>query len=212
MWKNALAGFVTYYQPLKTTTKPGESHTSFVKGELEHGTYLPRLETLLKRESTDTYAEQENFVLKVEELASTYYHSIWNSFSHEEKFLLYDLAKDRFVNLRNIKAIRTLLQKGIIVAGDSLQIMNRSFNNFVLNAVNEDDEIRMQHELNQKGSWSVVYTVLIVLVFGVLVFIMLAQQNLLNDINLMLGVLGSLAAILARFGGFLNSSKKPDQA
>ena len=159
-----------------------------------------------------TYAEQENFVLKVEELASTYYHSLWNSFSHEEKFLLYDLAKDRFVNLRNVKAIRMFLQKGIIVAGDSLQIMNKSFNNFILHVVNEDAEVRMQHELNQKGSWNVVYTVLIILVLGVLAFITLAQQNLLNDINLMLGVLGSLAAILTRFGGFLSSAPKKEQA
>jgi GTPase SAR1 family protein len=207
LWKNILSGFVTYYQPLRSKKKI-ENAVYFVRTELEHGTYLPKLAYQLRHESTDTYAEQENFVMKVEELADTYYHSLWNSFSHDEKFLLYDLAKDRFVNLRNVKGIRLLLQKGIIVAGDSLQLMNKSFNDFILHVVNEDEEIKMQHELNQKGSWNAVYTVLIILLFGLMVFIMLAQQNLLNDINLMLGVLGSIAAIFTRFGGLLGSSKK----
>ncbi len=208
LWKNILSGFVTYYQPLRAPKMKIENANYFVRTELEHGTYLPKLAFQLRNEITDTYAEQENFVMKVEELADTYYHSLWNSFSHDEKFLLYDLAKDRFVNLRNVKAIRLLLQKGIIIAGDSLQLMNRSFNNFILHVVDEDEEIKMQHEQNQKGSWNAVYTVLIIMVFGLMVFIMLAQQNLLNDINLMLGVLGSLAAIFVKFGGLLSSSKK----
>ncbi len=208
LWKNILSGFVTYYQPLRAPKDKLKDVGYFIRTELEHGTYLPKLAFQLKKELTNTYAEQENFVMKVEELADTYYHSLWNTFSHDEKFLLYDLAKDRFVNLRNVKAIRLLLQKGIIVAGDSLQLMNKSFNDFILRVVNEDEEIKMQHELNRKGSWTAVYTVLIILVFGLMVFIMLAQQNLLNDINLMLGVLGSMAAIFAKFGGLLSSSKK----
>lgn len=207
MWKNVLSGFVLYFQPLsKENTLL--SNDVFIKSELNHGLYLPTLVSHIPNEITNTYPCQENFVLKIEELADTYYHSLWNSFSDAEKFLLHDLAKDRYVNLKNVKTIRLLLQKGVIVADDSLQIMNRSFNNFILSVVNEDEEVRMENEQSNKGSWNIVQSVLIILLIALIAFIAIAQQDLFRDLNVLIGAFGSAIALITRFGGLLSTKPK----
>jgi hypothetical protein len=207
MWKNVLTGFVLYFQPLsKENTLLSDD--AFIKSELNHGLYLPTLVSHIPNETTNTYPCQENFVLKIEELADTYYHSLWNSFSDAEKFLLHDLAKDRYVNLKNVKTIRLLLQKGVIVADDSLQIMNRSFNNFILSVVNEDEEVKMEKEQSDKGSWNIVQSVLIILLIALIAFIAIAQQDLFRDLNVLIGAFGSAIALITRFGGLFSSKPK----
>lgn len=207
MWKNVLSGFVLYFQPLsKENTLLSDD--AFIKSELNHGLYLPTLMSHIPNETTNTYPCQENFVLKIEELADTYYHSLWNSFSDAEKFLLHDLAKDRYVNLKNVKTIRLLLQKGVIVADDSLQIMNRSFNNFILSVVNEDEEVQMEKEQSNKGSWNVVQSVLIILLIALIAFIAIAQQDLFRDLNVLIGAFGSAIALITRFGGLFSAKPK----
>lgn len=208
IWKNLLGGFMVLYQPLSKiipeSLKIEFKDKPFARSELLHGQYLRSIHHLLASESCETYQEKENYVLIVEEIAESYYQSLWNSFSNSEKHLLYDLAKDRFVNLRNLAAIRVLMQKGVIVVEDTLSIMNRSFNNFILSVVKEDEELRMEKELNQKGSWSLVRAVIIIALIALTAFIALAQQNLLHDFNLLLGAIGSAAALLTRFGGLFS--------
>lgn len=207
MWKNVLSGFVLYFQPLsKENTLL--SNDVFIRSELNHGLFLPTLASHIPNETTHTYPCQENFVLKIEELADTYYHSLWNSFSDAEKFLLHDLAKDRYVNLKNVKTIRLLLQKGVIVADDSLQIMNRSFNNFILSVVNEEEELQMEKEQSSKGSWHVVQSVLIILLIALIAFIAIAQQDLFRDLNVLIGAFGSAIALITRFGGLFSIKSK----
>jgi hypothetical protein len=207
MWKNVLSGFVLYFQPLsKENTLL--SNDVFIRSELNHGLYLPTLASHIPNETTNTYPCQENFVLKIEELADTYYHSLWNSFSDAEKFLLHDLAKDRYVNLKNVKTIRLLLQKGVIVADDSLQIMNRSFNNFILSVVNEEEEVQMEKEQSSKGSWNTVQSVLIILLIALIAFIAIAQQDLFRDLNVLIGAFGSAIALITRFGGLFSIKSK----
>jgi hypothetical protein len=207
MWKNMLSGFVLYFQPLsKENTLLSDD--VFIRSELNHGLYLPTLASHIPNETTNTYPCQENFVLKIEELADTYYHSLWNSFSDAEKFLLHDLAKDRYVNLKNVKTIRLLLQKGVIVADDSLQIMNRSFNNFILSVVNEDEEVQMEKEQSSRGSWNIVQSVLIILLIALIAFIAIAQQDLFRDLNVLIGAFGSAIALITRFGGLLSIKPK----
>ena len=191
-----------------------ETSSSFIQSEIGYGNYLPQLRPHLHIDaskggsSIDNHQECENIVLRVEELADLYYHSLWNSFTNDEKYVLFDLAKDRFVNLRNTKVIRILMQKGVIKADDSLQIMNKSFNNFILSTVNRDEEILMEREQERKGSWNTVYLVLVILIFGLLSFVALAQQKLFQNFTLLIGAISSALALLTRFGGLIGSTTK----
>jgi hypothetical protein len=211
LWKNLLSGYTLVYaslQPkgpqtlLETDT---ELLQKVLRAELNHGAYLPSLREFFSRDDYQGDSLEEDVVLKVEELADTYYHSLWNSFSDAEKFLLYDLAKDRFVNMRNLKLIRILMQKGVIVREDSLRIMNKSFNNFILSVVRQDEEMFMEQELRKRGTWDTVRLVLIISLLGLVGFIAMAQQEWMQNFNALITALGGVVALLLRFGGLFGS-------
>jgi hypothetical protein len=210
-WRNVLSGFVVVYLPLNPDGKAYAEENNLIKSELLHGTFLPKLQSHLANQSISNFTECEDFILKVEDMATPYYHSLWNSFSNTEKRLLYDLAIDRFVNVKNVAAIRTLLQKGVLVISDSLQIFNESFNNFILSVVKEDEEMVMQQEMRSKGSWNSVQLVLILVFLAIAAFIAFAQRDVLQNFNALLTALGGVTALLLRFGGLFTLGNKPKE-
>jgi len=208
-WKNAIGGFMNVYQPLAGSpelTRKIENNSGYV--ELSRGNFLPGLWNYFRGTPLTNHTELEDFILRVEELSDNYYHSIWSSLSHQEKMQLYDLAKDQFVNLKNLQVVRLLIQKGIVIVEDSLRTMNRSFNNFILSVVREDEEIAMDQELRSKGTWNTVQIVLLLAVVGIITFISLAQQDILHDLNTLITTLGAVLALLLRFGGLFSGTPK----
>jgi len=221
MWQQIFRGFIKVYHPLglyrvkfKGRYQPKIRKT--IINELKYGNYLNKLEPLIyeyykkiKGSNTkfgETNLTREDVVLRIESLAETYYQSIWNSFTKSEKYLIFDLAKDRFVNVKNDSAIKNLLNKGVFIYKDNLQLMNKSFNNFVLNVVDSDQEIKMEKELKKKGSWGTIQLVLILAVISITVFIVLGQKSFMNEFNSLLGALGAVVGLLLRFGGIFRSS------
>lgn len=208
-WRSVLSGYIITYVPLSTDMDLGDDDLK--NCELAYGTFLPKLRTHVANQPVETYTEREDFILKIEEMAEVYYHSLWNSFSKVEKRLLYDLALDRFVNVKNIATIRILLQKGVLVIRDSLQIFNKSFNNFILSAVNEDEEMMMQQEMRKKGSWNSVQLVLILVFLGIAMFISFAQRDILQNLNALITAIGGITALALRFGGLFTTGNKPKE-
>lgn len=208
IWKNLLADYQLIYHPLESKDSKDP-----IDQKLGFGTFLPTLRPQLVPKDKKgiavpfTREEKEDFVLSVEEAAESYYHALWSSFSHEEKYMLFDLAKDRFVNLRNLKLVRILMKKGVIVMRDSLQIMNKSFNNFILAAVKEDEEMRMMNELRRRGTWHGVQLILMVTLISIVVFIGLSQHELLTSFNVMITTVGGIITLLLKLGGSFGSSK-----
>lgn len=196
IWKNLLAGFQILYHPLDKDETVDE--------EIAFGNFLPKLKRCLDNQN----AQGEDKILLVEEMAESYYHALWNSFSRDEKYLLYDLAKDRFVNMRNTMMIRMLMKKGVLIMEDSLRIMNKSFNNFILSVVKEDEEIAMTNELRAKGTWNTVQVVIIISLIAITAFIALAQEDILTNFNAIMTTLAGVVGLLLRFGGLFSSGSK----
>jgi hypothetical protein len=213
-WKNILVNFTIHTVSLKKVSKPLTDITNWlIDQETSHGTYLPRLCPQLesyKNASGSAYDKSDDIVLSVENMADNYYYTLWNNFSTHEKFLLYDLAKDRFVNLRNRKAIEDLLKKGVVEMKDTLQLMNRSFNNFILLAVKEDEEIKMESQQRSKGTWHSLQTVIFILIIASATFISFSQKGLMNNLNLWIGALTGISTLLVRFGGLFTTGKIKD--
>lgn len=210
-WRSVLSGFVVIYVPLNPGNEGYVDQGDLSRTELSHGTFLRKLKSHVANQPMDTFPEREDFVLKVEDMANAYYQSLWNSFSNAEKRLLYDLALDRFVNMKNINVIRILLQKGVLVISNSLQIFNKSFNNFILSVVKEDEEIIMQEEMRTKGAWNSVQLVLILIFIATGVFIALAQRDILQNFNALMTALGGVTALLLRFGGLFSIGSRPKE-
>ncbi len=209
-WKNLLSGFTIYYQTLTIPeTSQKLTHAQwFINSEINHGNYLPQLKASIDQSGEFNYRQKEELVLQVEERAENYYQSLWNSFSNAEKFLLHDLANDRFVNFRNLKVIRGLLQTGMLTMNDSLRIMNRSFNNFILSVVKEGEELKMEKELRSGGTWHTVQIGLILTLLGLITFIGLSQQGMLSSLSAWATAITGIVTLLTRFGGIFGDKSK----
>ena len=205
-WNNILTSYSIHYHRLKESRRFEEKN---INSELAHGEFLPRLYHQLKTPIL-TLQDHEKMVLQVEDLCQTYYRAIWNCLATSEKFLLHDLAKDRFVNMRNLKSIRALRQKGLMVGGNSLQIMNKSFNNFILSIADDDADIKMEQQIRQKGSWNTVHLILVIAIISIVVFLGLAQQELFKNFQAILAATAALLPLLARFGGIFTGTKEKE--
>jgi hypothetical protein len=202
-WSDVLTSYSIHYHKLKERRRFEDKD---VNSELDHGEFLPRLYHQLKKPLLTTQ-EREKMVLQVEDLSQTYYRAIWHYLSKSEKFLLHDLAKDRFVNMRNMKTIRALRQKGLMVGKNSLQIMNKSFNNFILSVVLDDADLKMEQQIREKGSWNTVHLILVITIVSIIVFLGLAQQQLFKNFEAILAATTALLPLLARLGGIFSGSK-----
>ncbi len=221
-WKHVLGSFVTLYQPLASLSSEHEKQDDGlmahpkIANELNHGTYLRRLLPMVTDfynrmvHPTDpahalTREEEEDLILMIQSHSETYYQSIWTSLTTEEKFVLYDLAKDRLVNAQNFKVLKGLIELGLITTGQSLKMMNKSFNNFILSVVTIEEERKIDSYLRSAGNWSTIQIVLIIGMIGLVAFIALGQKEFLNNINGFLAALAGIFGLLLRLMGMVAS-------
>ncbi|MBD8489382.1 cache domain-containing protein [Echinicola sp. CAU 1574] len=211
MWLYLLGGFYRIsiaFDPLpdKWEEKVLASHNNeTLKEELSHGQYLNQL--YLK---SDFYAEDvsdEDVILNIQETSYSYYYSIWNSLSKEERYIVFDIAKDKFVNTNNVDGIIDLLHKGILIFDHSLRLMNESFTNFVLSKVNSNEALARELESKQKGTWNTASAVLVLVVISLLVFISFGKVHVLSEVNTVVASAGAALTLLLRLGGLFAIGK-----
>jgi hypothetical protein len=205
-WRNLFSDFEVYYLSIKPEQKVSFS-SEIVKAEMNACIYLQNLASTSTPDSSTL--DEDDFIINVEEVAEPYYNSLWNSFSPEEKLLLFDLAQDGFVNLKNQRTLRILMQKGVIVTDEGcISIMNKSFTSFILNVFHHDDEIKLTQEAQSKGSWHNIRLVLVLVLIGIAIFIALAQEELFGNINALIVTVTSAFAMFSKFGGLFGSESK----
>ncbi|CAN0279298.1 unnamed protein product, partial [Chrysoparadoxa australica] len=153
-WRHVLGGFIIVHNPIKENSKinsylkptwiKSEVFKQLFRMELNKGSFLPILLPGIKdyfvklkanADGDESKIDKEDIILRIQLLAESYYLGLWNTLSKEEKYIIYDLAKDRFVNMNNKNGIRRLLEKGLLVYENELRIMNESFTNFVLSII-----------------------------------------------------------------------------
>ncbi|HEX6225783.1 MAG TPA: hypothetical protein VFZ52_15300, partial [Chryseolinea sp.] len=204
-WRNLLREFNLMYMPLQSVN---DKPDSFLDSELNNGSFLPKLKEKFDKTDDPSFKQKEDIILQIEEMAESYYTGLWNAFSNTEKLVLYDLAKDRFVNTSNTPVLRMLINKGIINCDDSIRIMNQSFNDFILRIVKVDEEIAMEKQSKQRGTWHTVQLILFLVFIAIAILIGLAEEKLIQNLNGLITAIGGLTALLLRFGGFFGSSDK----
>jgi hypothetical protein len=127
-----------------------------------------------KRKAENPMEDYE--VINQQKLFSQRYLSVWKSLTHEEQFLLIDLAEDGLVNTVNYMVLEELVERGLIYRDDGvLHIVNASFRNFILTAFSSGDIKTIQADITGGSSWNdYKYPVLIVL--GSLVYFVLTSN------------------------------------
>lgn len=230
-WRHILGGFIIVHNPIRENSKVNrflrskwvetEAFQQLFIQELNKGSFLPNLIPAIKdyfvkmkknSEGDEKKIDKEDVILRIQLLAESYYLGLWNTLSKEEKYIIYDLAKDRFVNINNKNGIRSLLEKGLLVYDNELRIMNESFTNFVLSVIKKGEALRMEKEVRDKGTWSTISSVLGLAVLGMVAFLFLGNPDFFQDFNALIGVFAAIVGILPRLSGMFGSGNGKDGA
>ncbi|TRZ45043.1 hypothetical protein [Robertkochia solimangrovi] len=181
-----------------------------IRKELDYGNFLPGL-TISVFEKTfyvkfgRLYLNEERMILHTQNLAHGYYTDIWNSLPTRERYMLYDLAKDNFLNTKNSHSLFSLMKKGLIVWKDRPVIFNRSFRNFVATSVSINEAMRLQFKNNKgKDTWNTMRIVIYLIIIAVSVFILLGEPDLIKDFEALIGTLGGLGVIIPFISSMLS--------
>lgn len=112
-WLRLLGGFYRLTIPFEVFENEIAANKDLDKAELAHGVYLNKLSRSLPKSYGKI--DDEDLILHIQEVAYPYYFSIWNAISDEERYIVYDIAKDKFTNTNNVDTILDLMNKGILV-------------------------------------------------------------------------------------------------
>ena len=109
------------------------------------------------------------------------------------------------VNANNMEAIDSLLKKGLLVYDGAFKLMNESFRDFILTAVDREELELYVNTLSPK--WRSYKTPLLLIALGVAVFFAF-QEDFLGKVDALVTTAIGGIAIITKFSGlFLNVTK-----
>jgi hypothetical protein len=209
-WQILLGKFIEIVTPLKKNEflRKADEHSDYLlEEELSYGKYLFSQYPLLKKfKSLDN--SPDDMVYRTQQVSNTYYFAQWSMLSKDEKMLVFDIARNKFVNTKDSTSIFNLLNKGIFIYDHSLRTMNESYSNFVLSRMSNDEIMEKEFESRKKGAWNTTFIILLLVIVSLVIFLSVGQLSFLNDINSLFTSLGALLAIIVRFGGFFSPVPK----
>jgi heme/copper-type cytochrome/quinol oxidase subunit 2 len=149
---------------------------------------------------------QEGLILFNQYHLAPLYEKLWTDCSDEEKYLLYDMSRDGFMNSKKVNVIQLLLYKGLLINQDEeLRIMSVSFRNFILDKKNSPELLTLIQKFRFQGTWSKLRTPVLVIITAIGAFLFITQQDLLQR---MTTLVPTLSAVLG-LGTLLLGSRSP---
>ena len=201
-WNNLLGRFTNIYRNIDTPVALKGSNDlfkeAFLTAECSNPSFLNNYKAQLRSLHIDQNNE-EDYILKIQSLCDHSYRHLLSSLTKEEQLTLYDLAEDGLMNTTNYTALTMLLNKGLIKKDDNgvLMIINRSFRNFILTAVNADEIKSIEKEINDDHTWNdYKYPVLIIL--GALLYFVLSSnpEKFGNILPVISGVMAGIPTVI----------------
>lgn len=149
-------------------------------------------------------AKSDELAFKLQVTSHYFYMYIWQSLTKEEKFLLYDLAEDNLVNSFDDYNLSMLIGKGVIIRPDgTLKLFNKGFRNFILTAIGNTEAKKIKNQILDNGSWGKLKNPLMIVVFSILAFLLMSQEESYSRIITYVAALGAgVPAILKLFSLF----------
>ncbi|MGJ8716575.1 MAG: hypothetical protein ACSHXG_15860 [Maribacter stanieri] len=199
---------------LKSDQSPSADDISVLTDELGYSKFLPTLApVILVKSLYDTphainqphRLDRQRMVMHTQNLAHGYYNDIWNTLPTRERYLLYDLAKDGFMNIKNRNSLFSLMKKGLVVWHDRPKIFNYSFKNFIMTSVSLNEALRLENKNRGKGTWANTRILIYLVIITVIVFIGLGKPELLKNFEALVGTLGGLGVLIPLISKLLAS-------
>jgi hypothetical protein len=213
-WSKILGGYHKIYFPASgIVDKEADEQTpaDIIDRECNNSYFLRSQKKIIRESLANEHPghelTEEEIVLRIESLAHVYYNSIWSSLSEEEQYILYDIAQDGLVNLKNREVLTMLLNKGLLVYENRFRMMNDSFRNFVLSEVSPDDALELEQKVKVTGSWNYFRTPVVIILITIAMFIFITQEETFNSIIAFITTFAAGIPIIFRLLGMITSMK-----
>jgi len=189
-------------------SKTKMSIRELINVELDASDYLKQFKNALHN-YYETYCAGRNIdypeelvITKINATVDSYYKDIFDTCSDEEKYVLFDLAEDLIMNQKNTNAIYSLLQKGLLIKKcDKINFMNVSFRRYVMFRLSQINLSEFKQKIDKEaGNWQGYKFTLIIIIVGLFIFIALANQNFIDNLNqLFIAIGGGITVITGIF-------------
>jgi len=197
LWRQILGQFIQVYKPFKHC-KDIDSENKTLISELKHGTFLPELADYMnKKIKQNDNLDDDDIILEIQQLAKSYYYSLWNALTVAEHIAVHDIAKDGFVNIKNKPVIDALLKKKLLCYNkDKLELMNKSFTNFVLSGLSRQDIRSMDRVVMKKGKWVNIRLAIVLVILALIVLIGIGKPGFFKNIKTVMIALAGAASVI----------------
>jgi hypothetical protein len=189
-WVNVLDNFpVFYFRHQPGIDNSRENIPEFISSECEKSDFLEQLVPQLMpayRKLDETLPLQDledELEIKISQVGTFYYDSVWLTLTKEERRVLYDFAKDGLVNDYYFHELCILKQKGLLTyENHEMKLMNRSFRNYILTQLDKDELHKLKENDDGKGIWTKLRMILIFVIVIVGIFLFITQEEALNNL------------------------------
>jgi hypothetical protein len=151
-------------------------------------------------------AIKDKYILRLQSEANQYYEQVWANCSLPEKYFLYDLSSDGVTNLANEPIIKSLSEKGLIRINPGVEVVNRSFANFILTKFSREELAEWDEREGREGSWNNLKWIGIIVISAVFVFLSLTIKDFLGRIGALLTpltiMLPKIFSLISEYAGF----------
>jgi hypothetical protein len=139
------------------------------------------------------------------ERAEPYYDSLWESCQSSERLVLVHVAMDGLANGKDRRILRRLLVRGLIHRRPHFAIMNETFRQYLVRHVHSAEGAV---EARDRSTWDSVRLPAMVLLFSVLVFFIMTQQDLFTMANAVIAGMTAAAGGVTQVVGLLNKRRQ----
>ena len=137
------------------------------------------------------------------ERAELYYREVWESCRPAERSVMVHLADSGLVNEKDRRILRRLLARGLVRREPNFVLMNETFRRYVLGRAAE-----VEAELPpQPGAWDAVRQPVMAAGTGVVILLLVTQQELFSATTAIVTALGTGVATMTRITGLFD--KRP---
>ena len=165
---------------------------------------LKQFETQLSLLPNEHEVLLDKFIYKLRHRAKPHYQAVWESCQEDEKFFLFDLAEDGIANLSNRDLIGQLSRKGLVRIHPKLEIVNNSFANFILGAVDKTALLARNEMESKEGQWRKLRPIMIIVIVAAFGFLSVANEESMGKATALLAsialVIPNLINVIASIG------------
>ncbi len=160
------------------------------------------------KDPLDRPLSQERFekcILSLQRFNKAYYMNIWAELSAKERKMVYNYAKEGFINFFNKETMTALVQKGVLKINhdnDGLVLFSKSFRNFVCLFVTEEEISLFKQDERKSGNAKMIQAAAFSFVFISIGLISFYDPNILNEtsayISGFIGLAGTIYSLIVK--------------